>query len=579
MRADQAVTGSLDAAARVLAFYLKAAWSIAPKVQSLAAQRDDGEMRADRPLVTEPVLFLPDARVACDEPADEALFYLASAAHAAAHLTWSTARFDQGKLRPLQVALVGAFEDARVERLAVLRYPGLRQWWLPFHRTGTQGARTAPALIARLSRALLDPDYADDDGWVTKGRRLFDAAFAATHGADPAISRELGNLLGNDLGQMRVQFNAKTYAQEAAYRDDNSLVWNAEPTPIAHAPDDAPAERNATLQESPNLRELLPDAAQPPRGLAASPGEAPASAAPAEHDDETPSTVVSVARYREWDYVIRRYRSHWCRVESLRPEPGDRLLPEFVDEAAERRVRAIFRAARHRVAVGSTRAYEGDVLDLDACIMGRIDARRGMADDVKGFIVRRMRSESGPLAVLLDLSASAAGRMRGAVASSCMLGRALAANGRPFAMYGFHSDGRQRVRFHIFKDFADAWSGAVETRLMAVRPGLSTRFGAALRHVGATLAPEVRSGVTASVLVVSDGVPFDVDSFDPRYLQEDMRRAIRELAAQGIRCACLSFDAASLDVAVAMFGRERVALAAQEDGLAGALQRIAAVTA
>lgn len=255
MRADQAVTGSLDAAARVLAFYLKAAWSIEPKVQSLAAQSDDGEMRADRPLVTEPVLFLPDARVACDEPADEALFYLASAAHAAAHLTWSTARFEQGKLRPLQVALVGAFEDARVERLAVLRYPGLRQWWLPFHRTGTQGARTAPALIARLSRALLDPDYADDDGWVTKGRRLFDAAFAVTHGADPAISRELGNLLGNDLGQMRVQFNAKTYAQEAAYRDDNSLVWNAEPTPIAHAPDDAPAERNATLQESPNLRE------------------------------------------------------------------------------------------------------------------------------------------------------------------------------------------------------------------------------------------------------------------------------------------------------------------------------------
>jgi nitric oxide reductase activation protein len=413
---------------------------------------------------------------------------------------------------------------------------------------------------------LLDPTYADDDGWVTKGRRLFDAAFAATHGTDPAISRDLGNLLGNDLGQMRVQFNAKTYAQEAAYRDDNSLVWNAEPTPIAPALDDDPAERNATLQESPNLRELPPDAAQLPRRVAESPRE-------------TPSTVVSVARYREWDYVIRRYRGNWCRVESLRAEPGDRRLPAPADEASERRVCALFRTARHRVAVGRTRAHEGDVLDLDACIAGCIDARRGAPDDFKGFIVRRIRSESGPLAVLLDLSASAAGRMSGAVASSCMLGRALAANGRPFAMYGFHSDGRQRVLFHIFKDFADAWSGAVETRLMAVRPGLSTRFGAALRHVGAKLEPEVRGGVTASVLVVSDGVPFDIDSFDPRYLREDMRRAIRELATQGIRCACLSLDPASLDVAVAMFGRERVALVAQEDGVAGALRRIAAVTA
>ncbi len=36
---------------------------------------------------------------------------------------------------------------------------------------------------------------------------MFEAALPRLH--DPAISREIGMLLGNDLGQMRVQFNAQ----------------------------------------------------------------------------------------------------------------------------------------------------------------------------------------------------------------------------------------------------------------------------------------------------------------------------------------------------------------------------------
>jgi len=36
----------------------------------------------------------------------------------------------------------------------------------------------------------------------------------------------LGGLLGNDMGQMRVQFNFKTYVVEPAYRDDNQGLWD-----------------------------------------------------------------------------------------------------------------------------------------------------------------------------------------------------------------------------------------------------------------------------------------------------------------------------------------------------------------
>ena len=40
------------------------------------------------------------------------------------------------------------------------------------------------------------------------------------------MSRSIGMLLGNDLGQMRVQFNFKTYLVEPLYRDDNLFLWD-----------------------------------------------------------------------------------------------------------------------------------------------------------------------------------------------------------------------------------------------------------------------------------------------------------------------------------------------------------------
>ena len=86
------------------------------------------------------------------------------------------------------------------------------------------GVATAPTLLARLARALFDPAYEDDDSFVAKGRPMFEGRISRLE--DPAISREIGMLLGNDLGQMRIQFNAKTYVVEPVYRDDGLGLWD-----------------------------------------------------------------------------------------------------------------------------------------------------------------------------------------------------------------------------------------------------------------------------------------------------------------------------------------------------------------
>ena len=57
-----------------------------------------------------------------------------------------------------------------------------------------------------------------------RGAAMFEARLPRLE--DPAISREVGMLLGNDLGQMRVQFNAKTYVVEPVYRDDGLGLWD-----------------------------------------------------------------------------------------------------------------------------------------------------------------------------------------------------------------------------------------------------------------------------------------------------------------------------------------------------------------
>jgi nitric oxide reductase NorD protein len=563
---------------RTLGLYLRAGWQLNAPVQALVP--NEGAVAPPCPILTATALMLPREHEA--EGLDDARhFYLACAAHAAAHLTYSTVRFDPARLRPLQLTLVGVIEDARVERLAIARYPGLRRWWLPFHRTGPESAGTATALIARLARALLDPGYVDRDGWVTKGRTLFEDAFRRTEGADATLSRHLGNLLGNDLGQMRIQFNAKTYAPEAVYRDDNSLLWDLPPTPIAPVSGDVAPERSVAPQESEGAGEVPPDQATPPQRTADTPGDTPTTAAA--HDEELPTRVVSVHRYPEWDYVIRRYRGNWCSVESLHLDAAALDLPVPDDHASSvRRIRAMLNSTRERTVSGRTREFEGDLLDLDACIAGRIDAMRGERDRFKGFVAPRLQARGVPLAVLLDLSASNAfdGRIDTVLDVARILGQALSAGDRPYAMYGFHSDGRHRVRFHLFKDFDEVWSASTAACLARIRPGLSTRFGAALRHAGARLSHEAaRMGLfKASLLTVSDGMPFDIDVFDPRYLREDTRRALNELAVRGIECGCLALDPRTLEDAKALFGRRRVAPLNDLRGLPSALAALISAT-
>ena len=182
-----------------------------------------------------------------------------------------------------------------IELLAMRQLSGLRRLWSPYHIAVPDGVATAPVLLARLARALFDPSYRDDDSFVAKGRGMFEARHPRLD--DPAISREVGMLLGNDLGQMRVQFNAKTYVVEPIYRDDGLGLWDfGDQAPSSgEALDLAVEAARIEQRDDPDQNSLRPDAPEDQSQV----GRArPCGARSARHRDREISRMGSRPRHR-----------------------------------------------------------------------------------------------------------------------------------------------------------------------------------------------------------------------------------------------------------------------------------------
>lgn len=529
--------------------FVTALWRRSPPLRARPHGASDQPLRAS---FDGGIVRLPESFRGYGAPAASDL-YLAAAAHVAAHLEFGCSRFEVGGLKPLQIALVSLIEDARVEQLALQVYPGLRRWWLPHHAATAAGAATAPVLLARLARALLDPDYEDDDGWVRKGREMFFAE--RDRWRDASISRAIGGLLGNDLGQMRVQFNAKTYVVEPVYRDDHQGLWDF---------GEAPTADDGTILEAARVEHVDEHTAAERTGEAGSPDDADNRVAPAPAEADA---GIAVARYPEWDFLIGRDRPEWTTIVEYPAVAGPAAR---IDAILERhplvvnRITNLIRSAKVSRPLRLRRQPEGDRLDLEACIDASIDHRAGHAPDFKVYARSERRWRDLTVLLLLDASQSANDIVRGAGASvlelereaAALLAHAMAGLGDPFAIHAFCSDTRADVRYCRVKDFASPYDPAARARLAGLGARYSTRMGAALRHAGRELTAQ-RSH-RRLLLMVSDGEPSDVDVPDRRYLVEDARHAVLGLSHLGIDVFCVGLDAGGDAYLTRIFGRRNV---------------------
>jgi nitric oxide reductase NorD protein len=536
---------------RILKAYATALWGRPPVLRSAVAP--PGGQLARRVNIAGGVVRVPPVFRGVAKNVLPQLFR-ACVAHATAHVALTRTRFAIGSLKPLQMALIGLVEDARVEALAMRDFPGLRRLWAPFHVAEPSGVITAPTLLARLARALFDPDYADPDGFVEKGRALFAAEMHRLD--DVFLSRRIGGLLGNDLGQMRVQFNARTYVIEPVYRDDGLGLWDFGEQ--MQAPDDVEvmvdAARIERRDEADNPDRRRDEAEPTPNAV----GRARERTA----DERGPV----IATYPEWDRDAGTERPDWTTVRAAPVWPGDAgAIDTALDTipAVRARVRRLVRGAKIGRYERLKRRSDGPELDLDAALDAAIALRADDLPDERVFRTMARRKRDLSVMILLDASESTRDRVlasgvsvldveRLAVAT---LAEALAALNDPFALRAFASAGREDVRVFCLKDFGEPYDAVIKARLAHLEPHLSTRLGTALRHAGAEIASE--RGYRKLILVLTDGEPSDIDVVDPRDLVEDARRAVVTLRSRGIDVFGVTLDPSGAGSGAAVFGRSQ----------------------
>lgn len=521
---------------RMLNAFVAGLWGGRPRLAAIAPAAGP-----QRPMIASGTVLLPTVFAAqAGEMGDgrERVLYRAAAAHAVAHLTRPAVRLPLLSLKPLQRALVGLIEDARIEALAIERLPGLRLLWREWHVAQPGRTKTAASLMARLARALLDPDYEDPDGFVAKGRALFEQASGRRD--DPLTSRAIGGLLGNDLGQMRLQFDANGYAVEPGYRDDNMHLWE-----LPEAPDDALSltVESARAAEGEDGDDAPGEGAEVPR------------AKPAGSDERG----AVLATYPEWDAAAGVERANWTTLRDTEAVRRPRL-PAGIEEA--RLGAEIARLVRRSVVgerVRQARREDGEMLDVDAAITAVIARRAGLPQDDRLYRDRRPRGRDLATIVILDVSQSTAASAadgRSILAAERVavtaLAEALEARGDRYALRAFASAGREDVRLIRLKDFDETLSEAAHVRIAGLTSGLSTRLGAALRHAGAEIAP-MRT-TRRLVLVLTDGEPSDIDTA-AHELVEDARRAVAGLRLRGIDVFGLVIDPEEAGSATTIFGR------------------------
>lgn len=542
LQAERAGT-LLQAVSRPLALWLRSLWGQDGPLIGFAATRDDGSSDVC-PHLEPDGLRLPDvlhpitawqapwassaasaavrnpqatgSRCGTD-PLSAPDRYRARLLHLAAHCEWSQPQVADN-LSPLQRLAVECFEDARVDTLALRRYPGLRPLLLALHPVPPADAadlRHQNGLrvrLARLSRALLDPTMPGLDPLTQAFRQHFHTALFP----GPADTATVARLALQWVARSRVpsdQFAHVVFTDtQVDYRDDNRHLWR-------HI-------------EAGDEEESFPHAA--PRLSADEP-------------DHLPPRL-----YPEWDEAARSFRPDWVSVyDRLQPSGHAADIDTLMERhrALARQLKRQLDALKPQDRVRLRRQEEGTELDLDAALCSLSDWRAGLTPDPR--CMTHTRSDGRHIAVLLliDLSASVNQAVPGCPgdtvlslsrAAVALLAWAISALGDELAIAGFHSNTRHALHYRHIKGFAEAWDDTPKARLAATEGAWSTRMGAALRHAGQHLSG--RRAEKKLLLVLTDGEPADVDVPDPQHLVADAAQAVRELTAQGLYAHCISLD-------------------------------------
>ncbi len=579
---------------RKLNFYLRALWARAFFMRPTAG--DFETRRGLKPFIQDFQIHVPDAY----DPfrgIDGMEIYRAAAAHCAAHMVYTREPISGEELSQAQMRFIELFEDARVEYLAYQDFPGLRKLWLSFFTAPLDRSDKADEygephetmdLMMRTTRAIMDPDYRDEQPLINEVADEYRAKLA-----ENPHQRNLAWLAGVDFYN-RIQTIAKIPSVRILtdwpipYRDDNRYFWDFaenmfESQGVDYMPSSqGPVRRYVGLMEFVNDIDSEMTHDDPDEILVLStelfPYEDDLENTQSWNETEGKEPLSDPYHYQEWDYHVQLARPDWATVIERKQGRGDPAIMDGIltkHKPIASRIRHLIDAMQPQGVVRRRGYEEGEELDLNAAVRAMIDIRRGIMPDprINIRITRHIRDLS--IVVLMDLSESTNEKIGDIPEgeegyeeqpsvldltreATGLLSWAIDSIGDNFAVHGFASDGRHDVQYFRFKDFEQSYDDEAKSRMAGMRGGFSTRMGAALRHAGWHLTQQPAQ--KRLVLLITDGEPADIDERDPQYLRHDAKKAVEDLAMQGIYTYCLTLDPEADRYVARIFGENNYSI-------------------
>ncbi len=551
---------------RRINMYLRALWARDFFMRPTAGDFETRE--GYRPYIEDYLLHLPDAFDDFEGVSGLEL-YRATAAHCAAHVVETKAPISAEALNPMQMAVISAIEDARVETLSIRRFPGLKQLWSKLHTATPEMSKSMGDYLNRLARALLDDGYQDNDPWIVEGRALF--ALAQDKLDNNHTSWEIGVTLAHSFSQRRIPFNPRTDLLTAPYRDDNRYFWEFEEFDFNKAAN-AGYDSVKQVRKYVNVMEMANEVEVEGAGDDAEEiWVLPTELFPYEdmgiswNDMEGKEPLSDPFHYSEWDYQIQLERPAWATVQEKRAKMGDLAVIDAITAQYKReihRMKFLLDAMQPQGVQRIRRLEDGDEIDINAAIASFTDIRMGNQPDPRIMMRSVRKTRDFSILVLLDLSESTNEKVqdqeysvRELTQQACvLLADAINKVGDPFAIHGFCSDGRHDVEYYRFKDFDQHWDETPKAKLAGMTGQLSTRMGAAVRHAGHHL--QLQRSAKKLLIVITDGEPADVDVRDPQYLRYDTKKAVEEVAKLGVTTYCMSLDPRADNYVSRIFGQK-----------------------
>lgn len=312
---------------------------------------------------------------------------------------------------------------------------------------------------------------------------------------------------------------------------------------------------DSIIQDLGDIPDDYLQAGAPPDGDAA-------SGHPAETLPDGGDGAAAVHHYDEWDFQRQHYRRQWCTLRESDAADGD---PAYVETVISRyrpqigQLRRSFEMLRgedRRL----RRQADGDDLDFDAIVEGRIDLENGRELPDRLFTRRRKSERNLAALFMVDMSGSTKGWVNEAERESLvMLCEALEVLGDRYAIYGFSGVTRKRCEVYRIKRFDETYDQGVRRRIAGMSPRDYTRMGAAIRHLSGLLGTV--DARTRLLVTLSDGKPDDYsDHYRGEYGIEDTRRALFEAQRSGIKPFCITIDHEAREYLPHLYGAANWAL-------------------